>query len=49
VHDELVFEVPDEEMDTMRRLVTEVMDSAVVLSVPIKVDTKAGKNWGEMK
>ena len=49
VHDELVFEVPDVEMDTMRRLVTEVMDSAVVLSVPLKVDTKAGKNWGEMK
>jgi len=49
VHDELVFEVPDEEMDTMRRLVTEVMNSAVALSVPLKVDTKSGKNWGEMK
>jgi DNA polymerase-1 len=49
VHDELVFEVPDEEMDIMRRLVSEVMDSAVVLSVPLKVDTKSGKNWGEMK
>ena len=49
VHDELVFEVPDEEMDTMRRLVTEIMDSAVELTVPLKVDTKAGRNWGEMK
>jgi len=49
VHDELVFEVPDGEMDTMRKLVPDVMDSAVTLSVPIKVDTKSGKNWGEMK
>jgi DNA polymerase-1 len=49
VHDELVFEVPDDEMDAMRRLVPEVMDSAVKLDVPLKVDTKVGKNWGEMK
>ncbi|HUT67548.1 MAG TPA: DNA polymerase I, partial [Dehalococcoidales bacterium] len=49
VHDELVFEVPDGEMDAMRKLVTDVMDSAVELSVPLKVDTKSGKNWGEMK
>jgi DNA polymerase-1 len=49
VHDELVFEVPDGEMDTMRKLVTEIMDSAVELNVPLKVDTKAGRNWGEMK
>ncbi len=49
VHDELVFEVPDEEMDTIRKLVPEVMDSAVKLTVPLKVDTKAGRNWGEMK
>jgi len=49
VHDELVFEVPEREMDTMRRLVTEVMDSAVELTVPLKVDTKDGRNWGEME
>ena len=49
VHDELLFEVPDEEMDTMQRLVTDVMSSAVELSIPLKVDTKSGKNWGEMK
>jgi DNA polymerase-1 len=49
VHDELVFEVPDGEMTTMCKLVPEVMDSALELSVPLKVDTKSGKNWGEMK
>jgi len=49
VHDELLFEVPDEEMDVIRRIVPEIMDSAVELDVPLKVDTKVGKNWGEMK
>ncbi len=49
VHDELVFEVPEEEMKTMRQLVAEIMSSAVELSIPLKVDTKEGKNWGEMK
>jgi DNA polymerase-1 len=49
VHDELVFEVPDEEAEVMRQLVTDVMSSAIELSIPLKVDTKEGKNWGEMK
>jgi len=49
VHDELVFEVPDEEIETMRQLVPEVMSIALKLSVPLKVDTKVGKNWGEME
>jgi DNA polymerase-1 len=49
VHDELVFEVPGDEMATMRRLVPDIMESAIKLSVPVKVDTKVGKNWGDMK
>jgi DNA polymerase-1 len=49
VHDELVFEVPEEELKTMRQLVPEIMSAALKLSVPIKVDTKTGANWGEMK
>ncbi len=49
VHDELVFEVPDDEMETMCRLVPQVMESAVELCVPLKVDTKVGRNWGEVK
>ena len=49
VHDELVFEVPEEELETMRQLVPEVMSAALKLSVPLKVDTKTGSNWGEMK
>jgi len=49
VHDELVFEVPPEEDELMRKLVPDIMDSAIALNVPLKVDTKSGKNWGEMK
>jgi DNA polymerase-1 len=49
VHDELVFEVPDGEMELMHKLVADTMESAVTLNVPLKVDTKSGKNWGEMK
>jgi DNA polymerase-1 len=48
VHDELVFEVPEAELEEMRQLVPDVMDKAVKLDVPLKVDTKVGRNWGEM-
>lgn len=49
VHDELVFEVPLAELDTVRELVGEVMENAVQLSVPLKVDISYGKNWYEAK
>jgi DNA polymerase-1 len=49
VHDELVFEVPEAEMSTLRKLVPSIMESAIKLNVPVKVDTKVGKNWGDMK
>jgi DNA polymerase-1 len=49
VHDELVFEVPAEEMDIMRRIVPEVMEHALELSVPLKVDVDFGASWYEAK
>ena len=49
VHDELIFEVPEEELEGMRTLVPHIMSTALTLSVPLKVDVKKGKNWGEMK
>ena len=49
VHDELVFEVPQEELETMHQLVPQVMSTALALSVPLKVDIKTGNNWGEME
>jgi DNA polymerase-1 len=48
VHDELVFEVPPEEIDLMKELVSQIMPQALKLSVPLKIDIKLGKNWAEM-
>ena len=47
VHDELVFEVPDKEIEVMKNLVKEKMEGVLTLSVPIKVDMGVGKNWDE--
>jgi DNA polymerase-1 len=49
VHDELVFEVPLSELMELRGIVQEIMPNAIRLSVPVKVDIKIGKNWGEME
>jgi len=47
IHDELVFEVPTEELTGLAALVTEEMTAAGRLNVPLKVDVKAGKTWAE--
>ncbi|MEK8126760.1 DNA polymerase I [Paenibacillus filicis] len=49
VHDELVFEVPEEEVDLMKAMIAEVMESALKLDVPLKVDVDDGVNWYEAK
>ncbi|MEK0316110.1 DNA polymerase I [Cohnella sp. 56] len=49
VHDELVFEVPPEELDTMKTLVPQVMAEALPLDVPLKAEVSAGVNWYEAK
>ena len=49
VHDELIFEVPEEEVESLRSLVEEVMENAVSLSVPLKADSNIGNNWYEAK
>lgn len=46
VHDELVFEVPAEELDAVRTLVREEMEGALELSVPLEVDIGVGPHWG---
>ena len=48
VHDELVLEVTDEEMDSVIHLLREIMGSAFELAVPLKVDVEVGHNWLEM-
>jgi DNA polymerase-1 len=48
VHDELLFEVPPEEIDRLKELVSSIMPQSLKLSVPLKIDVKLGKNWAEM-
>ena len=47
VHDELVFEVPDEELDAVIPMVREEMEGIYPLRVPLKVDINKGRNWDE--
>jgi len=47
VHDELVFEVPVDEMDSVEAQVVELMSAAADLAVPLKVDAGRGVNWDE--
>ena len=47
VHDELLFELPINELDRTREVVREKMEKAVELSVPVKVEIGHGKNWAE--
>jgi len=47
VHDELVFEVPIEELERVKRLVLSIMEGVTKLDVPIKVELKVGRNWYE--
>jgi DNA polymerase-1 len=49
VHDELVFEVPKDEVDEMKRLVRERMESAHELEVPLLVEIGVGPNWRELE
>ena len=45
VHDELVFDVPKDELDRVIPLIERVMEGAAQLDVPIKVDIGQGENW----
>lgn len=49
IHDELVFEAPAAEIATLETLVPQIMDSAVKLAVPLKVETKVGATWYDLK
>jgi len=49
VHDELVFEVPEPEIDKVTKIVKDEMENIYKLKVPIRVEISSGKNWGECK
>ena len=49
VHDELVFEVPEAELDVMRSLVREYMEKVHPLTVPLVVEIGVGRNWRDLE
>ncbi len=49
VHDELIFEGPEKERAAVQELVLRIMPQSLELAVPLKVDVKIGKNWGELE
>jgi DNA polymerase-1 len=49
VHDELVFEVPEAEIDIMRSLVREYMERVHELAVPLQVEMGVGSNWRDLE
>ncbi|MFN0096356.1 MAG: DNA polymerase I [Dehalococcoidia bacterium] len=49
VHDELIFECPSDETDTITDLARRLMPASIEMVVPLKVDVKRGRNWGEME
>ena len=49
VHDELIFEAPEDEIETLKKIVPEVMENAMELEVPLKVDYSYGQTWYDAK
>lgn len=49
VHDELVFEVPDNEVEQVKPVIKDLMENTFKLSVPVEVEMKIGQNWGQIK
>ena len=49
VHDELVFNVLDDELEEVSSIVRDIMENTIKLSVPLKVDIEYGDNWYEAK
>jgi DNA polymerase-1 len=45
VHDELVFEVPNNEVETFKKMIPNLMEKVASLSVPLIVDIGEGNNW----
>ncbi len=49
VHDELVFETPDDEVEEIYPIIKNTMEKTFKLDVPIIIESKIGQNWGQMK
>ena len=48
IHDELIFEVPQKEVEVMKKLVKEEMESVIKLNVPLRVSIETAESWGDM-
>ncbi|MDE2746985.1 MAG: DNA polymerase I [Chloroflexota bacterium] len=49
VHDELIFEVPDEEVDQLAALLNELMPASLNLVVPLQIEVKSASNWRDLE
>ena len=47
IHDELIFECPDNDLTSSSKIISEIMEMITPLKVPLRVDISFGKNWGE--
>jgi DNA polymerase I len=48
IHDELLFEIAEKDLDTTSKIICQKMEGSLSLSVPVLVELKSGKNWGDM-
>lgn len=49
LHDELIFEVPEDKAKKIAKVLSVTMENCVKLNVPLKVKLKIGKSWGELQ
>ena len=49
IHDELIFEIKEDKIDTWLPKIKDLMENAISLKVPIVVESTSGNNWGELK
>ena len=49
VHDELIFEIPENEVSKFEKFIEDIMDNALDLDVPLKVESSYGKTWYDAK
>lgn len=49
IHDELIFDIPEDQVEAFIPIITEIMEDALDIGVPLKVDAGYGKDWYEVK
>ena len=49
IHDELIFEIPESELGRRKKIIKEIMENSLQLSVPLRVNFKTGCRWGELE